>query len=349
MYFHPYKILLFPGGLQRGVALIVALLVFALVAALMVGLQREFNLQLQRSANIIFDEQGWNYLRGAEALAAIALRLDTRRDAYQESPVDSLHEVWAQPTAPYPIDDIGWLQGKLADLQGRFNINGLPINGSQNWERDEGQRQSRLSPYQQLFVRLLRSLEGVDIEQMQAVQLVEKITDFIDMDRVPRVEGAEDEAYRQTGFPYRAPNRPIASISELRAVQGITPEIYAALAPNVTVWPSEGQSINVLTATFPLLRALNVDGSLEPLPLSEGKRLLLLREEGQIDSVDSFLEDLLFLEQEMNEIKSFLVDRSEWFLLEASVTIADRERRLYSVLHRDESAVTPVFRTEGEL
>ena len=54
---------------QRGAALVIALLVFALAAALMVGVQRDFNLQLQRSTNTFFAEQGWSFLLGAETLA----------------------------------------------------------------------------------------------------------------------------------------------------------------------------------------------------------------------------------------------------------------------------------------
>ena len=41
---------------QQGAALVIALLVFALAAALMVGVQRDFNLQLQRSTNTFFAE-----------------------------------------------------------------------------------------------------------------------------------------------------------------------------------------------------------------------------------------------------------------------------------------------------
>ena len=42
---------------QRGAALVVAMLVFALVAALMVGLQRDFTLILQRGTHQVFTEQ----------------------------------------------------------------------------------------------------------------------------------------------------------------------------------------------------------------------------------------------------------------------------------------------------
>ena len=53
-----------PGVAQRGAALVVAMLVFALVAALMVGLQRDFTLTLQRGTHQLFSEQAWAYLLG---------------------------------------------------------------------------------------------------------------------------------------------------------------------------------------------------------------------------------------------------------------------------------------------
>ena len=43
-------------GAERGAALVVAMLVFALVAALMVGLQRDFTLALQRGTHQLFSE-----------------------------------------------------------------------------------------------------------------------------------------------------------------------------------------------------------------------------------------------------------------------------------------------------
>ena len=82
---------------QAGAALVVAMLVFALVAALMVGLQRDFSLMLQRGTHQLFSEQAWSYLIGAEGLAELALRADSRIDARTEQPSDHLGEVWAQP------------------------------------------------------------------------------------------------------------------------------------------------------------------------------------------------------------------------------------------------------------
>ncbi|MEQ9464614.1 MAG: type II secretion system protein GspK, partial [Haliea sp.] len=110
---------------QRGVALVVALLVFGLSAALLVAMQSEFTLFYQRGSNLFVAEQGQAYLRGAEELATMALVMDHDADQAREQPRDDLTEVWAQQATPYPLDEGGWLVGSLEDLQGRFNLNTL--------------------------------------------------------------------------------------------------------------------------------------------------------------------------------------------------------------------------------
>ena len=67
--------------------------------------------------------------------------------------------------------------------------------------------------------------------------LTDAITDFIDRDNDRREKGAEEGEYRYADFPYLPANRPLTSVSELRAVQGMTEPVYKALAPFVTVWP----------------------------------------------------------------------------------------------------------------
>ncbi len=71
-----------PGALrqQRGAALIVAMLVFALATALVVAMKSEFERFYQRSANILLEEQAQAYLRGAEDLASLVLLADYDQD-----------------------------------------------------------------------------------------------------------------------------------------------------------------------------------------------------------------------------------------------------------------------------
>ncbi len=356
---------------QRGAALVVALLVFALAAALMVGLQRDFTLQLQRTSNVLWGEQMWAYLRGAESLAIQALRYDQQLDAQSESPRDTLLELWAGPPTPYALDE-GSMQGALTDLQGRFNVNALvkqerlapqepdepadaiPADAADGIEQSAGTSAALGSPAytieQKVFIRLLQSLEGVVISTQQAKEITEAVSDFLDPDGDRRPLGAEDEAYRSAAMPYRAADRPIASVSELRAISGMTSEIYRALAPHISVWPVDGSwSLNILTAPPPLLRTLVADDSLEPLPLDSVVPLLERRESGDIDSLQALVEDPVIVDTEMPQLLQILDERSAWFLMEAVVNIADRQRTLYSVLHREGQQITPVFRTEGEL
>ena len=112
-------------GRQRGAALVVALLVFALCTALIVAMKGEFDRFYQRAANVMQAEQAYAYLRGAEDLAAMALLIDYDADKDSEQPRDELGEIWARPTTPYALDEGGWLVGSLEDLQGRFNLNSL--------------------------------------------------------------------------------------------------------------------------------------------------------------------------------------------------------------------------------
>ena len=360
---------------QRGAALIVAMLVFALVATLLVGLQRDFSLTLQRGTHQLFAEQAWAYLMGAEGLAQLALRADSQQDAKTETPTDHLGELWAQSATPYPLAAGGVMQGQIEDLQGRFNLNLLIDSGpaaggespsgdsaetDEEPQSDETQRPDsitangtsveRWSPGQKVLVRLLQSLGEEALSLEEAMALTEAITDFIDTDADKRRNGAEAEEYRYSDFPYLPANQPLASVSELRAVKGMTRGVYQALRPWVTVWPETGAKINVLTAPLPVLRSLNADDRWEPLPLIEAERLVAMRAEGEVASVDDLFSDPLFEGQSLTELKTLLGVRSDWFLLDASVELLERERHIFSVLHRRAGrTVSAVFRSEGEL
>lgn len=328
---------------QRGVALIVALLVFAVCAALSVALQRDFALTLQRSSNRLLSEQAWAYLLGAEDLAKLALRLDSEADAGIERPRDDLGELWAQQGEPYPLEEGGWMVGTLIDLQGRFNLNLLadqPVRGEDS---------SRPTPAQAMFVRLLLTLPEQPVSEFQAMAVAEAIGDWIDRDDEPRMNGAESAFYTARSPGYLPGNRPMASVSELRAVANVTPELYALLEPLVTVWPQDPGPLNIHTAPPSVLRSINVDGSLQPLSAIDGQRLVQQREESGFSTLDEFLALPVFGDGETSEIAALLGESSNTFLLSARVTIADREQRLYSVLRRESQQITVLQRARGAL
>ena len=369
---------------QRGAALIIAMLVFALSATLLVALQREFSLALQRGTNQLFSEQAWAYLIGAEELAKLALQADHLLDARSATAADHLGELWAQPATPYPLDAGGWMTGQLTDLQGRINLNMLvsdpvtqspPSGGegvsdggsesasagvesepvSQSRQQNEsvgqvsGDEAGRWTPTQKLLIRLLQALNEASLPLDEAMALTEAISDFIDPDTNRRRDGAEANEYRYADFPYLPANRALASVSELRSVRGMTPEIYEALVPLVTVWPERNTRLNILTAPLPVLRTLNADDQWAPLPVSDAERWVESRREGGIAQVADLLGDPILAGRPSAELESLLDIRSDWFLLDASVELLDRQRHLFTVLHRETDMAVAVFRSEGEL
>ena len=362
---------------EGGAALVVAMLVFALVAALMVGLQRDFTLTLQRGAHQLFSEQAWAYLIGAEELAALALQADSRADARAEVVADHLGEVWAQPPTPYPLEAGGWMSGRIEDLQGRLNLNlladtqpggqtppdvtdagddedvaediGAGNPPQQNRTASLNDSVNRWIVTQKLLIRLLQALGEASLSLEEAMALTDAVTDFIDRDAERRLNGAEEGEYRYADYPYLPANRALASVSELRAVQGMTEPVYRALAPLVSVWPEVDGRLNILTCPLPVLRSVNGDDQLSPLAEMEAKRLDELRREGEIGSVADLLADPAFEGQSMSQLEPLLDIRSDWFLLDATVELVERERHLFSVLHRAPDRTVAVFRSEGEL
>ncbi|MEQ9464494.1 MAG: type II secretion system minor pseudopilin GspK, partial [Haliea sp.] len=200
------------------------------------------------------------------------------------------------------------------------------------------------------FIRLLQALPEMALDSQTAIAVTQAIGDWLDSDTMTRPYGAEDDFYSGNSPPYRAANRAMASVSELRAVANVTPELYRALAPLVTVWPQVPAALNIHTAALPLLRALNGDNELQPLSETDGEALFLRqRSETGFAGIDDMLEDATFADKELADVRSLLGESSSWFLLAAEVEVADRNMRLYSVLHRDERTVRAVARASGSL
>jgi general secretion pathway protein K len=330
---------------QRGAALVVALLVFALSTALIVAMKSEFNRFYQRSANALQAEQAYAYLRGAEDLAGMALLIDYDSDQGSEQPRDDLEEIWAQPTTPYALEEGGWLVGSLEDLQGRFNLNTLVGRVK------EDQDNIRFTAAQEQFIRLLQALEDPAVSEQEAILITAAIGDWLDQDDAPSANGAEDDFYFSRDPAHRAANRPMASASELRAVANMTADIYQALLPWVTVWPQIPAPLNIHTAPATVLRSINVDKNLSPLTEADALSLVDYRENAGFTDVDDFLANAVFgaKPEQMAGIKGILGQASSYFLLRAEVEVADSNMRLYSVLQRSQRSITALARANGSL
>ena len=319
---------------QRGVALIIALVLMALATILAVKVGFGGYVERKRTMAMLTAEQAYQFAMGAEALAADALAQDA-----QNNKTDTLGEPWAQAPQPIPLrppndpegEPLGTLQGSLQDQGGLFNLNNLLISDPADAAKPNAQ-----------WLELFKSvLDHAGVEEKWAYM----IRDWIDADAdVSFPDGAEDSVYNSQSPPYLTGNWPMTSISELLSLPGFGLQNFQRLAPFVTALPP-GTSINVCTAPAGVLDSIT-------------GRVEFTKNEEFLDktrrSSTACFPDKPTLERDMSDVQkarvdSLLSEKSDYFRLTTIVTLGTTEFTLYSLLSRKGSnnRVMPILRSFG--
>jgi general secretion pathway protein K len=313
---------------QQGVALITAILVVALATIASVAIVVAGHVGQARTFLLFDSERAWWYAKGMEAWGMSILERDR-----QDNQTDHLGEIWAMGTPPLPIEG-GALQGSLEDAQGRFNLNNFAVTDPERLERSIAQ-----------FTRLLACSEAADA--FNATDLINAIIDWVDADDEQRFPGGgEDISYLGLTPPYRVANQPMASPSELRAIQGFTSEMMTALSPHVTALP-EPTPINLNTATSAVLCSLSED----PNTLSRIEAFLERREEFPLETVQqAFDQEGIFSAADTSVAPEDLSVSSRYFIGRADAFVGSGGVVLYSLIHRPDQGAPMVIRrsTAGE-
>jgi general secretion pathway protein K len=344
---------------QRGVALIIALILVALATILATKLTFDGFLERRRTIGVMAAEQALHFGMGAEALAADVLAQDLQQSASQTM----LTSPWAQATQPLPItpqDDpegepIGTLQGQLEDMQGRFNLNNLAhvipsanLNGGSTntlgagntgipGNAGTGLQGTTQDP--QPLQQFQRLLVAVGLEPKWAAIA----RDWIDADDIPgSPDGAEDQIYTSQTPPYRTGNWPMMSPSELMNLPGFGADRYRKIAPYVTALPTATATINVCTAPSPVLESLadSLNNEYGPEVLATG------RKSGCFPDLNTFRN--VVGPKDLAAINGKYDSKSQYFQLTTRITLGTTEFTLYSLLVRGNGGkITPLLRSFG--
>jgi general secretion pathway protein K len=103
-------------------------------------------------------------------------------------------------------------------------------------------------------------LKGFRLDESKASQLAAAIMDWRDPDDLTQpAGGAEDDDYASAGLPYGAKDAEFESVAELEQVLGFTPELYAQVAPYLTVFSGRARP-DPAFAPAPVLNAMGMDG-----------------------------------------------------------------------------------------
>lgn len=329
---------------QQGVALITVMLIVALCAVIASQMTARLQIQMQRSANLTFNQQAYWYAMGAEAFTKRVLITTFTKDKN----VTNLEQIWAQGENTYPVD-FGEISGEISDLQSCLNLNALraPLvvdnnnNGNNNPDSKKG-------PARLALEILLTNLQLEGISQFEAESMADSLTDWLDANSgISSAGGAEDSDYESREFPYLAANHYLASINELRIVEHFTPAIIEKIKPYVCIIPASDLhkvNINTLSAEHPELLQGLLDSTLD-----EAQDILTARGEKGFASIDDFynLPEVVQLKNFNDKKDQFVVD-SEYFKLSASASFNDSFFAMNSVMKVTENKYIDVIsRTVG--
>lgn len=91
---------------------------------------------------------------------------------------------------------------------------------------------------------LRRLFTALRIDAGKADQLAQTIADWRDGDDLRHLRGAESKEYLAAGLRTLPRNAPLVQVEELRDLYGMTPQLYAAIAPHLTVYGSGQLNLN---------------------------------------------------------------------------------------------------------
>ncbi|MDZ8585326.1 type II secretion system minor pseudopilin GspK [Escherichia coli] len=296
---------------QRGVALLIVLMLLALMAALAADMTLSFHSQLQRTRQVNHHLQRQYDIELAEKLALASLTQDVKDNDRQTT----LQQYWAQPQQ-LQLEDGNTVKWQLRDAQHCFNLNALA-------KISDDPLASPDFPAQVFSALLINA--GID--RGNTDEIVQSIADYIDVDDSPRFHGAEDSFYQSQTPPRHSTNQMLFLTGELRQIKGITENIYQRLIPYVCVLPTTELSINLNMLTendIPLFRALFLNNITD----ADARVLLQKRPREGWLTTDAFLywaqQDFSGVKPLVAQVKRHLFPYSRYFTL-STESISDEQ------------------------
>jgi len=209
---------------QQGAALVIAMLLTAFGAAVATQMIVPLSGWLEREYRARDTQASYTLADAAASWATTVLAGDMRL-----GPLDHYGELWATPLPPTPVEG-GTIEGRITDLQARFNLNNLAPRGVK-------------SAPNIALARTLFAQAGV------APALVDTLADAIDRDELTDDGQSERQRY---GGALR--NTPLARMAQLLDIPGFNVDHLRALSAVAIVLP-EGSPINANTASRALIAA----------------------------------------------------------------------------------------------
>ena len=237
---------------NRGVALILVILMIGAIIALTLQLNLSSRSEVYEAANLR-DEIKLLYVAKSGFYGGETFLIE------DSNTFDSLNEDWAKlepiSAGSAAFFDEGYFKLNIRDESGMIPINYLVKDHEYN------------SDIEDILIRLL-TLPQFGLDAQQAGDIVDAVKDWIDEDDEVTGFGAENMYYGDLGKPYPCKNGPLDSVDELLMIKGVTRDLYYGTEENpgireyITVHNTG--AININTAPGLVLLAL-ADGITEEM------------------------------------------------------------------------------------
>ncbi len=224
---------------EKGVALILTLLITAILVTLIVETNYLTQVDLRIAGNFRNDLQALYLAKSGVNIAISYLKYDV-----ENTDTDNLEEDWAKDYPHIPVGD-GFVKVVIEDEHAKINLNEVV--------KEDGKVDEKIHDI------LIRMFEAADVD----VGILDAVIDWIDPDDDPLPEGAEDSYYGSLDPPYVCENGPLDTLSELHMIKGITDEAYDKISKYLTIYSKDG-IININTASKEVLMFLD-EGIDEPM------------------------------------------------------------------------------------
>ncbi len=313
---------------QRGMALVLVLVVISFMVAVTVQLTVSVGWQMQAA-----DRQGKRIelhgaVLGGMSIIRVSLYADQKENIFAS---DSQHDSWYQldqELIAQLFPDMN-ISAEVQDLSGKIQINRL-VHSGQTEEQAVAQRE--------LWMRFLGSGRFVVDGEDEAVSLVDALSDWLDEDDDERDNGAEADFYLAQDADYRCRNGPVQYLEELLFVKGFSRELmygdeeHPGIIDFLSVYGEDGK-ININTAPLEIIMTMT-----EGLSDDDVKLLLEFR-------LDEENRELLSNPQWYGQVSGFpddivlnddlLTTTSSWFLVRIDGEMDGFKRNGQGVIFRN--------------
>ena len=296
---------------ERGVALLLALLVVTLLVALILEFDAEARREYREAAAFRDNFKASMLTRAAVQAARAVLQQDFLRDKQSGEKFDAPTDLWAMPIKNYAIGD-GLLSAQIHDERSKLNLNDLPAAAN-----DQPKFKATTERVRRLFGLLQLNPD-----------LVDALIDWTDQDDNPRPAGAESAYYQSQRPAYRAANERLQSLADLRLIKGFTPDIIDRLSRYVTVYPLDGGApININTADPVVIQALDPEIT-QSIAMEVAQGRPFKNKVTDVDRISSF--------QAIGQrLRSDYDVKSEFFSARLAITVNESTKTALAVLRRE--------------